>query len=163
MLQNESELFDEFIDRGDFCVAGFSLGAIRALEYVYKSSERVDKIQLFSPAFFQNKDQKFKRMQLMAFNSGFKLYKENFYKNSSYPSRVSLEKYYKADTSEVLEFLLEYEYDKDKIDLLLKRGVKIEVFLGERDRIIDFKEAKNFFGKFATIYQLKGRGHILHG
>ena len=59
--------------------------------------------------------------------------------------------------------MLEYEYDKDKIDLLLKRGVKIEVFLGERDRIIDFKEAKNFFGKFATIYQLKGRGHILHG
>ena len=42
----------------------FSCRAIKAFEEVLNSNQRVDKLQLFSPAFFKLND-KFRRMQLM--------------------------------------------------------------------------------------------------
>ena len=64
---DEAELFDEYLIRNDFTVCGFSYGAIKAFEEVLSSQNRVDRLQLFSPAFFQNFDDKFKRTQLMYF------------------------------------------------------------------------------------------------
>ena len=66
-FEDECELFDDYLIQNDFTVAGFSYGAIKAFKYVLNSSFRVDKLQLFSPAFFQNFDEKFKRTQLMYF------------------------------------------------------------------------------------------------
>jgi len=54
-LAKEENLFEDFLLGSEFCVAGFSYGAQKAFEYVYKSSERVDRLILLSPAFFQTK------------------------------------------------------------------------------------------------------------
>ena len=59
-FENESEIFDEYLEINDFTVSGFSYGAIKAFEEVLASNKRVDKLQLFSPAFFQSFDKKFK-------------------------------------------------------------------------------------------------------
>ena len=63
----ESELFEEYLIKNDFTFYGFSYGAIKAFEEALNSQKRVDTLQLFSPAFFQNYDDKFKRTQLMYF------------------------------------------------------------------------------------------------
>ena len=61
-LEGEEKLFDDFTCKNDFCVVGFSYGAQKALEYTLTCRERVDKLQLISPAFFQNKQEKFKKL-----------------------------------------------------------------------------------------------------
>ncbi|MEJ2373489.1 MAG: hypothetical protein P8Y16_06825 [Sulfurimonas sp.] len=80
-LKNEEYLFTPYIKHSDFTVCGFSYGAIKATKYVENSLEqrkRVDTLQLFSPAFFQTKDQKFKRLQLMSYKRDKEVYLENF-------------------------------------------------------------------------------------
>ncbi len=160
-LENEKELFKEYLLENDFTVAGFSYGAIKAFEEVYATNKRVDKIQLFSPAFFQTKDKKFKRMQLMFFKKDSSAYCENFLKNVTHPTNKDISKYFKAGTYEELEELLYYEWDKHKLESLIKRGVKIEVFLGSDDKIIDAQKACDFFKDIATVYFIKEKGHIL--
>jgi predicted esterase len=66
-FQNEQILFENFLLKNDFTVAGFSYGAIRAFEYALKNRHRIDTLQLFSPAFFQDKSESFKKLQLLAF------------------------------------------------------------------------------------------------
>ena len=55
---DESELFSDYLENNEFTVCGFSYGAIKAFEEVLNSDLRVDKLQLFSPAFFQSYDEK---------------------------------------------------------------------------------------------------------
>ncbi|MGA1932306.1 pimelyl-ACP methyl ester esterase BioV [Arcobacter sp. YIC-464] len=160
-LQNEEELFKEYLVKNDFTVSGFSYGAIKAFEEVYSSSVRVDKLQLFSPAFFQTKDKKFKRMQLMFFKKDAKAYCENFLENISYPKNLDTSKYFNLGTFEELEELLNYEWDENKLQTLLEKGTKIEVYLGEEDKIIDSCAANDFFKNYATVYYMKNLGHIL--
>ena len=66
-------------------------------------------------------------------------------------------------TYEELEELLKYKWCNEKLNELLKKGVKIEVFLGEKDEIIDPLKAVEFFKEFATVYYIKKLGHILKG
>jgi hypothetical protein len=161
-LKNESELFDEFIIKNDFTVSGFSYGAIKAFEEVLSTNSRVDKLQLFSPAFFQTKDKKFKRMQLMFYKKDEDAYCNNFLENISYPSNIDCNKYFKQGTYLELEELIYYEWNEDKLEALMNKGVKIEVFLGFEDKIIDSEKAKDFFMKYATVYFIKDVGHILN-
>ncbi len=159
-FENESELFGEYIDNGEFCVAGFSKGAIEAFEYSLTCKERIDKLQLFSPAFFQNQDEKFKRLQILSFKRDEKKYIENFLKSCT-DSTKDMEKFFKKGTLEELEFLLRYKWSETSLSELKDRGVKIEVFLGSEDKIIKAKEASLFFTPFATVYLLKNRPHTL--
>ncbi|RUM67300.1 MAG: alpha/beta hydrolase [Sulfurospirillum sp.] len=161
MLENESFLFDRFLSRSEYCVAGFSLGAIEALEYAIGTNKRVDRLLLFSPAFFQDKDELFKTSQIKAFKKNEKLYQEIFFKNISHPSKMDLSSYYKKDTVERLKYLLNYQYSKKILKSLESRGVKLEVFIGLKDKIIDPVNTTNFFQEFATITQIKEGGHIL--
>jgi transcriptional regulator of heat shock response len=158
---NESELFDEYLENNDFTVCGFSYGAIKAFEEVLNSNTRVDKLQLFSPAFFQTFDDKFKRMQLMFFKKDANAYCENFLKNVASPTNQDISKYFNQDTIEELEELLNYEWNKEKLQKLVDNGTKIEVFLGGVDKIIDAQKAKEFFKDFATVYYIKEKGHLL--
>ncbi|QDF28762.1 pimelyl-ACP methyl ester esterase BioV [Halarcobacter anaerophilus] len=160
-LENEKELFKEYLCEKSLCIAGFSYGAIKAFEYVYNSDTRVDLLQLFSPAFFQTMDKKTKRLQLMFFKKDKDEYIKNFLENVSFPSNIEMEKYFKEGTSLELEELLNYIWDKEKLQKLVDRGIKIEVFLGQKDKIIDSKGAKEFFKDFATVYYIKEKGHIL--
>jgi homoserine acetyltransferase len=160
-LQNEQNLFSQYLISNQFCVSGFSYGAIKAFEYVLNTKQRVDTLQLFSPAFFNDKDKKYIRLQLMFFKKDPKQYCENFLKNSAYGSGINLDKYFKIGTYEQLNQLLTYKWDKNKLEQLHKKGVNIEVYLAQEDKIIDANRAKEFFLPYSTVYFIKQKGHIL--
>ena len=158
---NESELFEEYIIENDFTLSGFSYGAIKAFEEALNTSKRVDKLQLFSPAFFQTKDEKFKRMQLMFFKKDEDAYIKNFLENLKDKSTKSIENFFKKGSFEELNELLNFKWSKEDLEELIKKGIKIEVFLGQNDKIIDSLAAKEFFKEFATVYYFKDKGHLL--
>ncbi len=162
-LENEEIFFKEFLYEDKFSVAGFSKGAILAFEYVKDAKFRIDKLQLFSPAFFQDKEEKFKRAQTIFFVKDQDKYIENFLKNVSYPAKIDLKNHLKKESKKELERLLNYVWKKEELEKIAKRGVLIEVYLGEKDKIIDSKKAKEFFKEFATVYYIKNRGHLLKG
>lgn len=157
----ESELFDEYLIKNDFTISGFSYGAIKAFEESLTTNLRVDKLQLFSPAFFQIEDDKFKRTQLMYFRKDSKIYSENFLNNVIYPKNKDISKYFKLGTQEELEELLYYQWSEEKLQRLIDKGTIIEVYLGGKDEIIDSQKAKEFFKNFATVYYIKEKGHLL--
>jgi len=159
-LKNEQELFNQYVEQSDFVVSGFSYGAIKALEYVISTDKRVDKLQLFSPAYFNNKDKKYKRMQLMYFKKDATLYCNNFLKNSDF-SQGQYSRYFNMGTYEELDELLNYQWDAEKLEQLVSKNITIEVFLGSDDNIIDSSEALEFFRKFSEVYYIKNKGHIL--
>ena len=160
-FSSESELFFDYLEEGEFIVSGFSYGAIKAFEKVLKSEKRVDKLQLFSPAFFQNKDEKFKKMQLMFFKKNKEEYKNNFLQNVKYPLLKNIDSYVKDGTYEELSELLNFIWKKEDLQKLVDKNIKIEIFLGEKDKIINSLEAKEFFKEFATVYYFKDKGHLL--
>ena len=157
----ESELFQDYIIQNDFTVSGFSFGAIKAFEEVLNSNNRVDKLQLFSPAFFQTKDEKFKRTQVMYFKKDANAYCQTFLSNVLSPLDLDISKYFKLGSIEELQELLYYEWSEEKLQKLIEKGVKIEVYLGGNDKIIDASKAQEFFKEFATVYYIKEKGHLL--
>jgi len=160
-LHNEEELFNEFTIKSDLCVAGFSYGAQKAFEYVYNSKERIDRLILLSPAFFQTEKPSFIRTQLRYFEAGQEVYVKQFLENVRYPSSVDLSKYLNIGKKEDLEALLTYNWDRSKIKEILNRGTTIEVFFGGKDKIIDSQEAFDFFASLVTAYFIKNVGHLL--
>jgi len=163
-LQNDKELFQDYIEYSDFNIAGFSYGAIRAFEYALnqvKNNKRVQKLQLFSPAFFQDQNKKYKRLQLMFYKKDEVEYKNNFIKNIAKHSNSDLSKYLSDGTYEQLDTLLNYEWKSCDFELLINSGVKIEVYLGSDDKIINSINALEFFKEFAEVYFIKNVGHIL--
>jgi pimeloyl-ACP methyl ester carboxylesterase len=161
-LEGEEELFAPYYEERDFCVGGFSLGAIEAFEYACHAQERIDKLQLFSPAFFEDRDQKFKRLQELYFQKDKKSYVENFLENIASPSTLDMKPYYHdRDDAHALHKLLNFTWSREKLEGLLERSIMIELYLGERDKIIDAQRVREFFQPYATIYWMKGCGHIL--
>ncbi len=160
-LSGENKIFKDFLVDTEFSVVGFSYGAIKAFEYALDNHRRVDRLTLLSPAFFQDKNEAFKRAQLRYFKLNRELYIKNFLENIAYPSKVDLTQYLDIGTYSQLESLLNYRWDIEKLKNLKNRGVIVEVFLGKSDRIIDSKKALNLFSKITTTYYINGRGHIL--
>jgi pimeloyl-ACP methyl ester carboxylesterase len=161
-LCNEERLFSDYLVNGDLVVSGFSYGAQKAFEYVYHAQERVDRLILLSPAFFQNQKASFIRTQLRYFEVGKEAYVKQFLLNAASPSSLDLASFLEVGSREELESLLTYRWDEEKIKKVLERGTVIEVFLGGKDRIIDAQEAFDFFGPLTTTYFIKDAGHILH-
>ena len=157
----ESELFQDYIIQNDFTVSGFSYGAIKAFEEVLNSNNRVDKLQLFSPAFFQTQNEKFKRTQIMYFKKDANAYCQTFLSNVLSSLDLDISKYFKLGSIEELQELLYYEWSEEKLQKLIEEGVKIEVYLGGNDKIIDASKAQEFFKEFATVYYIKEIGHLL--
>ncbi len=160
-LSKEQELFYDYLIENDLTVNGFSYGAIKAFKYVYETEKRVDTLQLFSPAFFQTQDKKFKRMQLMFFKKDANEYCKNFLENIAYPSDKNMDKYFTQGSQEELEELLNYTWEKEKLQSLVDRGTKIEVYLGSKDKIIEAHKAIDFFKNYATVYFIKEASHTL--
>ncbi|MDD5406107.1 MAG: pimelyl-ACP methyl ester esterase BioV [Sulfurovaceae bacterium] len=162
-MQNEQELFESFLDKSDYTVAGFSYGAQKAIEYASNNTQRIERLILLSPAFFNNCSKSFLRTQLHYFSINKDQYLQNFLTNICLPySNVGLEKYISGGNVEQLEELLIYNWSEDKLLSLQKKGIKIEVFLGGEDKIIDSKSAFDFFSKYATTYLIKKAGHLLN-
>ncbi len=161
-LTNEQELFKEFFleNINTFTLVGFSYGAIKAIEYALNKKSRIDKIILLSPAFFNDKDEKFKKMQLIFFAKNKEKYINNFLDNISNKDK-SIYKYKKEGSKRELKELLYYEWKEEKIKYLLEKGIEIEVFLGEKDKIINSNKALEFFQNLTTTYFIKNANHIL--
>jgi len=160
-LANEEQFFSDYLIDSDYAVAGFSYGAQKALEYAYGTKERIDRLILISPAFFQNHKKSFVKTQLRYFKLDEESYKKEFLKNVVYPSTINLDDYVASGSYDELEALLTYVWEEEKIKILLNRGVKIEVFMGERDKIVDAEKSFEFFSKLLPCYLLKGKGHLL--
>lgn len=160
-FQNEEALFEPYLIPSDFTVAGFSYGAIKAFEYALTCQTRIDTLQLFSPAFFQHKDAKFKKLQTLSFAKNTQSYCETFLQNVISPSSFDVTPYVRQGTLEELNELLNYAWDEAKLQALMDKGIKIEVYLGEKDAIVDALTCKDFFVPFASVYYFKRVGHIL--
>ena len=160
-LCNEEEFFKEQLIESEYAVAGFSYGAQKAFEYAYNTTERVDRLVLISPAFFQNHKKSFIKTQLRYFKADKEAYTRQFLKNVAYPSSVDLSSYVSGGTYEELGALLSYVWKKEKVLELLERGVTIEVFMGDSDKIVDVEKSYEFFSELVPVYLFKGRGHLL--
>jgi len=160
-LKGEEALFSSYLLENDTTVAGFSYGAQKALEYVYQNTtQRIDRLILLSPAFFQTQKPSFIRTQLRYFNTDKEAYIKQFLQNASKPSSIDLSPYVHIGTQEELEALLTYTWEKEKIQSIINRDIAIEVFLGKKDKIIPIDEAIKFF-THTTHYIIKDAGHIL--
>lgn len=162
-LKNESHYFKEYINSSQYCVCGFSYGTIKAFLHVKEHlllGKRVDTLQLFSPVFFQTKDDKFKKIQLM----GYRKDKEAYLKNFSVVCFLPYDKKmveHNESTVEELEELLYFKWDVNELKSLANSGVKIEVYLGGEDKIIDVFGAREFFLHVATVTYIKDANHFL--
>ena len=162
-LKNDSYFFSEYIKDTDYTVCGFSYGAIKALSYVQKElseGKRVDTLQLFSPAFFQTKEMKFKRVQTMSYKKDSTEYLKSFIGACFAPYPTQIVEYGESSLEE-LEELLNYEWIKSDFVELEKKGLIIEVYLGSQDKIIDVSSAKEFFIDVSTVTYIKGANHFL--
>ena len=162
-LQGEEVLFDALLRKRDYTVAGFSKGAIEAFEFALESKERIDTLQLISPAFFMDKEETFKRAQLHYYRKDPHAYIDLFLQNVAYPSKQDLRSFLVPDSIEALDKLLHYHWSAEALQELRDRGIETEVYLGGRDKIIDSETAEAFFKPYATVYFIKEGGHILDG
>jgi len=162
-LKNEAYLFDKYIRKSDYTVCGFSYGAIKAYEYVSEQlrlGKRVDSLQLFSPAFFQSRDEKFKRLQLSAYQRNEDAYMEQFVSSCFFPYEKKILEH-KETSREELKELLYYEWSLSGLRKIEDRGVKIEVYLGGEDKIIDVHGGRELFLQVATVSYIKSANHFL--
>jgi len=155
-LWGEKELFNEYLDESEFCVAGFSYGAQKALIDAVHTNKRVDKLQLISPAFFKN-NSKFIKLQLNGFKKDKNKYILNFIDNIKYPSKFDISKY--IDNCDINELEEMFNFNWGLIEHL--KNVKVEIFIGSEDKIIDVNGAVKFFKNYGDVYLIKGVGHIL--
>ena len=162
-LKNDTHFFSEYINSSDYSVSGFSYGAIRAFEHVVeaqKRGERIDTLQLFSPAFFQTKSEKFKKMQLRGFKRDKSSYLKMFI-DSCFSPYLKGEIEHSEALYEELDKLLNYEWSLPSLQELENCGIKIEVYLGESDSVVDVANAKDFFLEVSTLTYIKNANHFL--
>jgi len=159
-LKNDESFFKDYIDNTAYTVAGFSFGAIKAFEFALSCKDRIDKLQLFSPAFFQNQTEDFKQMQLTQYQKNTKIYLKYFIQNCFRPHAIKAISQVDT-TSKQLSELLWYQWQPDKLRKLTQKNIDIEVYLGEKDSIINTQEVKDFFIPFTTVYFIKNANHFL--
>ncbi|MDR3347563.1 MAG: pimelyl-ACP methyl ester esterase BioV [Helicobacteraceae bacterium] len=156
-FKDESGLFGEFLPECDFCVAGFSLGAIRAFEFVVSAAERIDRLILLSPAFFENKDDRFRRLQTMAFARDRSAYMERFY---ALCGGVDPRWRDPDPPLDDLRLLLNFAWDKAALKNIGRIGV--DVIIGGKDNIIDSPAAMEFFVECGfNVKYIKQANHLL--
>ena len=169
-LENEQSLFSSYLDNcTEYDVAGFSYGAILALEHCLNANTRIDRLVLLSPAFFEDKNEKYKTFQLNAFSNDADAYKKAFFLNMQKPytkdtaEDLSL---YMANASlatqrEQLQKLLFHQWRQDDFHALKQKGMSIEVYLGKNDHIVNATKARDFFISCADMYFLSHGNHLL--
>lgn len=161
-LRNESGFFADWLKQGGYSVAGFSYGAILALQHALNTPTRIDTLQLFSPAYFCNKPESFKRLQLKGYRRDGVLYRSRFIESCFAPHPVQ-EIDVVDDGEAALETLLTYDWPENALRKLRERGVGIEVYLGGSDAVIDAEAAREYFKLFATVFYFKNANHFLQG
>lgn len=160
-LLNDRPFFESFCENNDYTVAGFSYGAINAARYVLQSKQRIDTLQLFSPAFFQTKSESFKRLQLTGFSKSPQGYLERFLENCFAPCEVQEIELDWSANEEQLRELLYFEWTTELMESIVSKGIRIEIFLGLEDKVIDVQGARDFFLPFATVTSIRTGNHFL--
>ena len=162
-LKNEQHLFEGFINHSEYCVCGFSYGSMKAFKHtkeLLESAKRVDTLQLLSPVFFQTKSDRFKRVQMMAYKNNNQEYMKQFLDSCFDPySQKPLE--FEKNTSKDLDELLNHEWILQEFREIVNHGVKLEVYLGGADKIIDVESAREFFKQVGTLTYVKDGNHFL--
>ncbi|MDP2078247.1 MAG: pimelyl-ACP methyl ester esterase BioV [Sulfuricurvum sp.] len=159
-LTNDRRFFGPFVRESGYTVAGFSYGAIKAALHAANSMSRIDTLQLFSPAFFQTKKSSFKRLQLSSFSTDSEGYFLRFIEGCFAPYEVQ-DVEMKIGTVDELNELLNFVWNEDLMDKIIDKGIKIEVYLGLEDAIIDVSGAKEFFLPYATVTTVRRGNHFL--
>lgn len=159
-LRGDRHFFDPYLRNSEYTVAGFSYGAIKAARYAADSAERIDTLQLFSPAFFQTKKESFRRLQVGGYLKDPQGYLDVFLENcfAPCPAEETEEGEHDADA---LHDLLYFVWDIELMERIRAKGIRIEVYLGLEDRIIDVQGAREFFIPYATVASIKGANHFL--
>jgi len=160
---NEKTLFKEYLEFSPFVVAGFSYGAQKAVEFAkdeIKDGKRIKKLQLLSP-FYNPLPKNRKHKEIVAFVKNQDAYLKLFYKRVLYPIKIDIEPFKKKSSLGELKELLSYEWQEEDLRFLNENGIKIEVFLGSEDKIIQPLLAKKFFLPWSEVYWINGAGHLL--
>ncbi len=163
-FRGEKALFKEYLDFDMYNLAGFSYGAQKALQEAVKDvkeGKRVQKLQLLSPAFFNTLPKRIKLKELENFVKNKKLYMDFFYKKAAYPYRGDITPFKAEPELSALKELLFFIWRDEDLRLLKDAGVEIEVYQGDFDKIVNPKEVEEFFAPFASLYMIKGVGHLL--
>jgi len=159
-LADDQHFFDPYLRHSDYTVAGFSYGAIKAAQYAVESHERIDTLQLFSPAFFQTKKESFRRLQMGGYFKDVERYLDNFITSCFAPSPIKPITLGNSD-AESLQELLYFEWTGELIESIRAKGTLIEVYLGLEDQVIDVAGAREFFLPYATVTSIKRGNHFL--
>ncbi len=156
--------FKDYIEDKEFTVAGFSYGAQKAVDYVLNTQKRVDKLQLLSPAFFDY-PQKIIDLNINAFKKDKNLYIKNFLTKAGLKWKVENGKWIiNEENIQICECSEEdlyklFTFNWEKVEQI--KDVKIEIFLGEYDKIIALKKSYEFFKNFGDVYFIKKANHFL--
>ena len=170
-LHGEQSLFNAYLSNSQFEVAGFNIGAIRALAYTLNRIHqtpllRIDKLTLLSPAFFQHQKEAFKQSQLKVFSGNQTTYKDQFFRQICFPQTYvtdnhALTSFITKGDIEDLRTMLYYKWQPFHLEQLIKAGIYIKVIIGTQDQFINTEAIKDFFFDYADIYELKYSGHLL--
>ena len=159
-LSDDQHFFDPYLKHSDYTVAGFSYGAIKAAQYACDAHERIDTLQLFSPAFFQTKKESFRRLQMGGYFKDSERYLDNFLTSCFAPLPKSLISLGDTD-ADGLEELLYFEWTRELMEAIRAKGTRIEVYLGVEDHVIDVEGAREFFIPYATVISIRRGNHFL--
>lgn len=156
---NEEELFSSLTTlHHPYTLSGFSYGAILAFKQaLLRPHLRLQTLNLFSPAFFQDKTPAFLKTQILGFRKNPQSYINHFLNLCGNPKQ----KFFKQGTLDELEELLYFQWKEQDLQTLQKLGVQINVFLGGKDLIISPQKVSEFFAPYATIYLYKDLNHCL--
>ncbi len=154
-----------YLEGNPYNICGFSYGAQRAVDYAVDSLEkgnRINRVLLLSPAFFNDKSDDFVAQQLKMFAKNRTIYMKAFYKNIgvSADDEAYLREVESLD-SRTLEKCLRYKFKGADLEALNARGVEIVVILGGVDKIINANMANEFFSKYGIVYFIKNANHLL--
>ena len=161
LLRNEASFFEPYLEKSEYTVAGFSYGAIKAALYASEATKRIDTLQLFSPAFFQTKKESFKRLQLGGFSKSKEEYVGIFLQTCFFPYEAQEVELDEDASEDQLRELLYFEWTQELMESIVSKGIRIEVFLGLEDAVIDVWGAREFFLPFATVTSIRTGNHFL--
>jgi len=117
-------------------------------------------LYLFSPSFFNTQSDSFKNKQLSTFKLHQEIYIQTFYKKCMFIDE-DIERFKTIDSILKLEKLLFYEWKSEILEKVIKKGITIKVFLGNKDLIVDIEKSASFFESYCDISIIKDVGHIL--
>lgn len=160
-LRNDEIFFESFLKKSDYCVAGFSYGAIHAALYAARAKNRIDTLQLISPAFFQTKKESFRRLQMGGYLKDPAAYTEKFIESCFAPCTAGEVEIDPDASEDQLRELLYFEWTSDLMRAIRAKGIRIEVYLGLEDRVIDVAGAREFFVPHATVTSINRANHFL--